>query len=49
MAEAVDLSISISKRAEAIKFLIHLIADAHHPLHVGFRADHGGNNIDIRL
>lgn len=37
------------QRTEALKFLIHFIGDLHQPLHVGRRADAGGNKIDITL
>ena len=30
-------------KAEALKFLVHFIGDVHQPLHVGRRADRGGN------
>lgn len=34
-------------KAEAIKFLVHFIGDVHQPLHVGRRADRGGNEIIV--
>jgi hypothetical protein len=40
-----DLSLPAPERSEAIKFLIHLVADAHQPLHAGFERDRGGTNI----
>ncbi len=36
---------SEQKRADALKFLIHLMGDIHQPLHTGFRSDAGGNAI----
>ena len=36
-------------RAEALKFLIHLIADVHQPLHASDAGDRGGNNREIEL
>lgn len=42
-----DKSASNDKKAEAVKFLVHLIGDIHQPLHVGRIEDRGGNNIDI--
>lgn len=30
---------------EALKFLTHFVGDIHQPLHVGFKADKGGNSI----
>jgi hypothetical protein len=35
-------------REEAVKFLIHFIADAHQPLHVGFKEDEGGTKIMLQ-
>lgn len=37
---------SKSERAEALRFLIHFVGDAHQPLHAGRAADKGGNTID---
>jgi hypothetical protein len=34
-------------RADAIKFLLHLLADMHQPLHTGFSDDFGGNSIHL--
>lgn len=31
----------------ALKFLVHLVADVHQPLHVGRRNDRGGNNVTV--
>ena len=36
---------SRSDRAEALRFLIHFVGDAHQPLHAGHGADKGGNDI----
>jgi hypothetical protein len=33
---------------QALRFLIHLVADVHQPLHVGRREDLGGNKISVR-
>lgn len=41
---------SKAERAEALRFLIHFVGDAHQPLHAGRTADKGGNTIDrLRL
>jgi nuclease S1 len=40
--QATDIRLSLSDRADAIKFLLHLIADIHQPLHTGFAKDAGG-------
>lgn len=34
-------------RAEALKFLAHLVADLHQPLNLGFAADRGGRDIAV--
>jgi hypothetical protein len=34
-------------REEALKYLVHLVADIHQPLHLGNAADRGGNGIEI--
>jgi hypothetical protein len=39
--------LAVSDRTEAIKFLLHLVADAHQPLHAGFFEDRGGTWIHI--
>ncbi len=38
---------SHAKRANALRFLIHFVADVHQPLHVGRWGDRGGNTIDV--
>jgi hypothetical protein len=41
---------SKQQRAEALRFLIHFVGDAHQPLHAGHGPDRGGNDIDdLRL
>jgi hypothetical protein len=44
---ASDLSLSSGERGEAIKLIVHLLGDIHHPLHVGFERDLGGNTIQL--
>ena len=44
---ASDPSQSKSARADAIRFLLHLLADMHQPLHAGFSDDLGGNKIHL--
>ena len=46
-AQAADPTVSSELRAEALRFLIHLVVDAHSPMHVGFAEDFGGNTIDV--
>jgi len=45
--ELADPNLSESRRAEALRFLAHFIADVHQPLHVGRQEDRGGNKIVI--
>ena len=40
---------TLEKRVEALKFIIHLIGDAHQPMHVSRAEDQGGNLISIRF
>ncbi|HKB66470.1 MAG TPA: S1/P1 nuclease [Pyrinomonadaceae bacterium] len=35
------------EKAEALKFLVHLVGDLHQPLHAGYRDDAGGNTIKV--
>jgi len=34
-------------RKEAFKFLVHLVADVHQPMHLGNKKDRGGNDITV--
>lgn len=36
------------RRADALKFLAHFVADAHQPLHAGYLEDRGGNETLVR-
>ena len=44
-----DAQLSPAKRATALRFLAHFIADVHQPLHVGRAEDRGGNEIKVRV
>ena len=35
------------RRIEALRFLVHFVGDVHQPLHVGRRADLGGNRVEV--
>ena len=37
----------VSERREALKFLVHFVADLHQPLHAIDRKDHGGNDLAV--
>jgi hypothetical protein len=42
-----DAAAAMPERADALRFLTHLVVDLHQPLHVGRAEDRGGNGIDI--
>ena len=42
-----DPAAEAGKKAEALRFLVHFVGDVHQPLHVGRRADRGGNSIQV--
>ena len=44
-----DRGRGVDKRAEALRMLVHLVADVHQPLHAGYRHDAGGNRYQIRV
>jgi len=44
-----DRGQSTAARRDALKFLVHFIADIHQPLHAGTRPDAGGNQFQISL
>ncbi|MEO7934672.1 MAG: S1/P1 nuclease, partial [Dokdonella sp.] len=44
-----DRSASDRSRAEALRYLVHFVGDAHQPLHASYRSDRGGNNYQVRL
>lgn len=44
-----DRKNSARNRAEALRFVIHLVGDLHQPLHVADRGDRGGNNVSLRV
>ncbi len=42
-----DRSRPRAERAEALKWVVHLMGDMHQPLHVGDRGDRGGNDVKL--
>ena len=42
-----DKTRSDAERAQALKFLVHIVGDAHQPLHAGYKDDRGGNEFQI--
>ena len=45
--QATNPEATLRDRADALKFVIHLIGDIHQPLHTGFAEDFGGVAIDL--
>lgn len=45
--EAINAAAPPDVRSTAVRMLIHLIADLHQPMHLGFAEDHGG--LDLAL
>ena len=39
---------SEGERLKALKYLVHLVADVHQPLHAGYADDRGGNQFQLR-
>ncbi len=44
-----DSRLPMAKRAQALNFVVHFVADAHQPLHSGYRDDKGGNLYPVRF
>lgn len=42
-----DKKSPLAARANALKWLVHLVGDIHQPLHVGRSCDRGGNSVEI--
>ena len=38
-----------AERLQALKFVVHLVGDAHQPLHAGYAHDRGGNTFQVNL
>lgn len=47
MEELKNKNLPLEKKQEDLYFLIHLIGDAHQPLHLGREKDLGGNKIEV--
>lgn len=43
-----DRSRPRAERADALRFVAHLVADVHQPLHAGSRPDKGGSSVQLR-
>ena len=44
-----DAGQTMPARRDALKFLVHLVADVHQPLHAGGHGDKGGNRFQVSL
>ncbi|PIV35334.1 MAG: hypothetical protein COS34_03210 [Lysobacterales bacterium CG02_land_8_20_14_3_00_62_12] len=44
-----DRQASTPTRAEALRFVIHLVGDIHQPLHAAWKDDRGGNDFQVRI
>jgi len=44
-----DKTLSLAQKNQALKFLIHLVGDAHQPMHVSRVEDKGGNDVQVRF
>jgi hypothetical protein len=44
-----DRSASPDRRLLALRFVVHLVADVHQPVHVGDNGDRGGNDLQLRF
>jgi hypothetical protein len=47
--QAADRSLPTETRRQAVRWLVHLIGDAHQPLHAGYADDRGGNRVSVRF
>lgn len=48
-AQLKDKSLDADQKTEALKYLIHLVGDAHQPMHISRKEDKGGNTIQLRF
>ncbi len=46
---ASDIWLPVQERTEALMYVIHLVADAHNPVHTGFASDRGGTQINLNV
>lgn len=44
-----DAAQPVEARRQALKFVVHFVADVHQPLHAAFARDKGGNTVQISL
>ena len=46
--ELLKSRVSDEKRLLALKYVVHLVADIHQPLHAGYQEDRGGNSYQLQ-
>lgn len=44
-----NTNLPMPERSLALKYLIHLVADVHQPMHIGFKGDYGGVGVSVHL
>ncbi|QIX59949.1 S1/P1 nuclease [Hymenobacter sp. BT18] len=49
LKEVKDPAKTPAEQAVALKFIVHLVGDAHQPLHAGHAEDKGGNDIKVKF
>lgn len=47
--ELADRRLGTEQRGIALRFVVHLVADLHQPLHIGRAEDKGGNRVAVRI
>jgi hypothetical protein len=47
--DSVNPKLSFQQRQDALKFVLHLLADIHQPLHTGFARDAGGVTLTVAV
>ncbi len=47
--EIMDPDVSAEQKANDLKFIVHLVGDAHQPMHVSRAEDKGGNTIQVQF
>ncbi len=48
-ADALEYAVTDEASLQALKYLVHLVADIHQPLHTGYLEDKGGNKYQLRV
>ncbi|GAA3950568.1 S1/P1 nuclease [Hymenobacter algoricola] len=49
LCELEDAASTPAERTAALKFVVHLVGDAHQPLHAGHAEDKGGNDVRVKF